>query len=281
MSTPPSTSTSSGFLPTQEKDRAKTFWAHYQQDPCEATAVALVEHYLPLVRRTVRSMAIYTPPSMDQDDLLQHALMGLWSAIERFDHERGVRFEAYALPRIRGSVRDALRRHDPLSRTDRAFLKDMEQHTRACLEATGNLPNEEQLADALDTTVARIHDVSIRAQPWLSLDSGGVEDAQAGDTRSFIDALPDEKSKNPEQETVKNERIQIFRRAFRRLSEQQQKVLYLYYYEDFTLKEIGTAMDLTEARICQVHAAGLLALRSLMSISEESEDQHRNKGRSA
>lgn len=267
MNRPASESHSPDAAP--QTDNAASLWATHQKEPCEATAVALVEHYLPLVRRTVRSMAIYTPPSMDQDDLLQHALMGLWTAIERFDEQRGIRFEAYALSRIRGAVRDALRRHDPLSRTDRTLLKEMEKRTLTYMHKTGSLPDEEQLADALDTTLDRIRDVSVRAQPWLSLDAQRTGDAQQGNAPPFIESLVDEKASTPGQDAETSERIGIFRRAFRHLSEQQQKVLYLYYYEDLTLKEIGNALELTEARICQVHAAGLLALRSLMHDGTE------------
>lgn len=252
--------------PAAEDTDVAACWAAYRADPGEATAVALLEHYLPLARRTVRSMAIYTPPDMDVDDLVQHALLGLWNAVRRFDEKRGVQFEAFALPHVRGAVRDALRRHDPLSRTDRTLLKKIEQESLDQFKRHGAVPDTTALARALDLAPERVEDLLTRAQPWLSLESTRSADGQPN--LSLLETLPDEEAPSPEQETLKRERAARFREAFRQLPVRQQKILYLYYYEDLTLKDIGEALNLTEARICQVHAAGLLALRALMRAQD-------------
>jgi len=233
--------------------------------------VALVEEYVPLVRRIVRSMAIYTAPDMDMDDLLQHALLGLWAAITRYEEGRGASFEAYAYPRIRGAVRDALRRHDPLTRTDRALFRKVESHTQWCLEQNGAVPDETDIARALEVPVARIHAVTTRALPWLSLDATIADRGHSGAPISFMDTFPDEHAVDAGEEALRRDNAEVFRRAFRRLPDRKQKVLYLYYYEGLTLKEVGAVLDLTEARICQIHAASLVALRAIMRAETETE----------
>ncbi len=255
--------------PPGRSPEAADYWAAHRADPSEATAVALVEQYVPLVRRIVRSMAIYAAPNMDMDDLLQHALLGLWSAINRYEDGRGASFESYAGPRIRGAVRDALRRNDPLSRTDRALFRKVESHTQWHLEQTGTVPDETEIARALEIPVARIHEVTTRAQPWLSLDAVIAGRGDTGSTISFMDTFPDEKAVDAGEEAIRSDDAELFRRAFRRLPDRQQKVLYLYYYEGLTLKEVGAVLDLTEARICQIHAAVLVALRVIMRAEAE------------
>ncbi len=238
-------------------------WNAFHSNPGEKSAVALVEHYLPLVRRVVRKMVVYTPHYMDMDDLIQHALMGLWAAIVRYDETRGVPFEAYAVPRIRGAVRDALRRQDPLTRTERTLLKKLDQLTLDYLERFNRTPDEETLADLAGLEPKRLSALLVRAQPWISLDAIVGDGMDSGS--SLADRLTDHRAADPSKETMRMEQAGRFRAAFRRLPVRQQKILYLYYYEDLTLKEIGATLDLTEARICQLHAAALLALASLLT----------------
>ena len=249
--------------PETERDEASVFWTAFRETPSEETALALVQHYMPMVRRIVRQMAVYTPPFMDTDDLMQHAFMGLWTAIDRFEEDRGVPFEAYAVRRIRGAVRDALRRQDPLSRTERDLLKKLDDVTHDHLIRFGISPDEEALAEAAGVDLPRLQELLVRAQPWISLDAMS-DDGQSGSGPMF-ERVADSSSPDPRRDAMRKERIAKFRRAFRQLQPRQQKILYLYYFEDLTLREIGAILELTEARICQLHAAALLALRAILS----------------
>lgn len=255
--------------PPTQNDDAKTenadtaVWDAFSRDPSEQNAIALVEHYLPLVRRIVRKMVVYTPHYMDMDDLIQHALMGLWTAIVRFDITRGVPFEAFAGPRIRGAVRDALRRQDPLTRAERNQLKKLDQLTLEYLERFDKTPDEDVLADLAGLESEQLRSLLVRAQPWISLDAIAGDGMNSGG--ALAERLMDHRAADPHKETIRQEQAARFRAAFRHLPTRQQKILYLYYYEDLTLKEIGVTLDLTEARICQLHAAALLALASLLT----------------
>lgn len=243
-------------------------WQAFREAPNEENTVALVRHYMPLVRRIVRQMAVYTPQYMDTDDLMQHAFMGLWKAIDRFDESRGVPFAAYVVPRIRGAVRDALRQQDPLSRTERDSIKKLDQITQDYLMKYHRAPDEDALAAAAGMEVEKLRALLVRAQPWISLEATAEGGNQDGGPLS--ERLTDYRSPDPRQETMRSELAARFRSAFRQLPSRQQKVLYLYYFEDLTLKEVGAALDLTEARICQLHAGALLALRSILTMGRAS-----------
>ncbi len=243
-----------------KKDAA---WSAYRADPSEENAIVLIREHIPLVRRVVQQMAIYQSSYIDMEDLMQHALMGLWTAIGRYDDARGVPFEAYALPRIRGAVHDALRQQDPLTRTERDLVKKMNQITRAHLEEFNEAPDEETLADLAGVSLAQMRELLARAQPWISLDAQ-MEDGNDS-MGTLADRLADERAPDPRNETSRHELIERFREAFKRLPVRQQKILYLYYFEDLTLKEVGAVMDLSEARICQLHAAALLVLKAMLT----------------
>ncbi len=247
------------------EDGDTPLWADYRDSPTENALAALFEHYLPLVRRVMASMTVYTLPDMGRDDLLQHALMGLLTAISRFDSLRAERFAGFAIPRIRGAVLDALRRHDPLSRGDRSLLKKLQECVAAYAGEYGEAPDEEALAKVAGIEVERLRTLSSRAQSWLSLDEIQNGDPNSSGGVSLVERLIDEQSPDPHLQTANREEAACFRQAFRKIDSRQQKILYLYYFEDLTLKEIGEILSLSEARICQLHAASLLALKSLMT----------------
>ena len=245
-----------------EKKDSKAVWAAFRAEPSEANSIALIQHHIPMVRRIVRQMAIYQTAFIDMEDLMQYALMGLWTAVGRYDDARGVPYEASAVPLIRGAVHDALRQQDPLTRTERDMLKKLGQITQSHLEEFNVAPDEDTLAELAGIGVDKLQGLLTRAQPWISLDAQSEEE---GGFSSLVDRLPDERAPNPHRETSRREQIVRFRGAFKKLTPRQQKILYLYYFEDMTLKEVGAIMDITEARVCQIHAGTLLALRALLS----------------
>jgi RNA polymerase sigma factor FliA len=251
------------YNPEPELPDAAALWEAYRRDSCEANMVALIRAYVPLVRRIVRQMAIYQSPSIDVEDLMQVALMGLWTSIDRYDADRGVPFEAYALTRIRSSVHDALRRQDPLSRTDREQLKQLNQATQTYLQAHGRAPEEDVLAELVGMDAEKMRFLLVRAQPTLSLNA--LMERSGESLGTLDERLADDNAPNPFAETSRREQIERFREAFKQLPSRQQKILYLYYFEDLTLKEVGAVMELTEARICQIHAGALLALRAILT----------------
>ncbi len=255
----------SAFSTMPEQEQKDAAWAAFRSKACEQNAIALIQQHIPLVRRVVQQMAIYQSSYIDMEDLMQHALMGLWTAIGRYDEARGVPFEAFALPRIRGAVHDALRQQDPLTRTEREVLKKLNQYTREHMEEFNEVPDEDTLAEVAGIPSAQMRELLARSQPWISLDA--QMDDGPDSFGSLGDRLADERAPDPRDETSRRERIAQFREVFKRLPVRQQKILYLYYFEDLTLKEVGAVMDLSEARICQLHAAALLVLKAMLTTA--------------
>lgn len=238
-------------------------WQAYAQDPSEATTAALLEQYLPVVHGIIRNLHIYPRADLDREDFLQVAMMGLLEAIPRYDQSRGVSFRSFAARRVRGAVLDLLRKFDTLSRKEREEWQGVQSHLRDYVNTNAYMPDEETLAKKAGISLSKLQDLSLRAQSTLSLDMVYQTDSD-GDGVSLADRLIDEAAKNPGGEAAQQELRTHFRSAFRMLPDREQKILYLYYYEELTLKEIGEVMELTEARICQLHAKSLLSLRALI-----------------
>ena len=242
---------------------AETLWAAHVACPCEQSLADLLDHYLPIARGVVRDFHLYSRADLDQDDVLQVAMMGLLEALRRYDPSRGVTFRSFALRRVKGAVLDLLRKTDVLSRKEREQWGRLQSAIALHLGAHGCLPDDEALALLVGVSVEHMHMLMVRVKTVLSLDMtypGGTE----GTCGCLLDTIIDESCEGPADALVREERYETFRAAFRLLDSRAQKILYLYYYEDLTLREIGQVLELTEARICQLHAKSLLVLRAIL-----------------
>ena len=235
------------------------FWHNRSSD--EALA-RLMEVWMPFVHRVLQRLSIHLPSHVSLDDLLQSALIGLYQAIENFDPKHGVSFEAFGYRRIKGAILDELRAMDRVSRTSRAQLRKIEQAIQEWLQKHGASPTEEELAEAVDMTPRDLALLLDRAQPWLSLDEVVLE----GDNRNVFlrEVVADARAIQPDEEAAKSDLRDNLRKAFLTLTPREQKILYLYYYEELRLSEIAAIYDLTEARICQLHALSVARLRAAL-----------------
>ncbi|MFH0880569.1 MAG: FliA/WhiG family RNA polymerase sigma factor, partial [Lentisphaerota bacterium] len=222
----------------------------------------LIENYLPFVHRVLERLAIHLPSHVALEDLLQAALVGLFQAIEHFDPHQGVAFEAFAYRRIRGAILDELRAADRISRSNRAQVRKIEQAIRLWAQEHGSAPGEDDLAGLVGMTSEALNLLLDRAQPWLSLDEMVLE----GDSRSvpLKEVIADPRAIMPDQAAQKGDLNHCLHKAFLQLTSREQKILYLYYYEELRLSEIAALYDLTEARICQLHALALAKLRAVL-----------------
>ena len=240
--------------------RADMLWSDYLSDSTdERASLALIEYYLPLVHSIIGRMAVYLPSHMDMSDLQQHGLIGLCEAIGSYDNKRGVRFETFAYHRIRGAVLDVLRKADNLSRSNRKVLKQLAEVATDYIEQHGYAPDTAEMAEAAGMTTDDVRNLLQRAQPWLSLDQ--VMEVNDGQQTTLADLIADESAPDPGRQAAARDCRMLLRRALRWLPLRQQKMLYLYYFEEMTLKEIANLFEISEARVCQLHATSLMALR--------------------
>jgi RNA polymerase sigma factor FliA len=242
-------------------------WLEYWRNPDSGEALSnLVEVLLPLVHKVFERVSISLPSYVATEDLMQVALIGLYHAINRFDPKQGLSFGAFAYPRIRGAILDELRAMDRVSRSSRAQLRKMEQFIDEWISDHGESPDETELSNGMGLQPGELAALIERAQPWLSLDEIVVRGEEIG--QSLMDILVDSKAPAPDAEAQRQDLRRQLRLTFLSLSSREQKILYLYYYEDLRLSEIAMLYGLSEARICQIHAMAITKLRVALSRLE-------------
>ncbi len=240
----------------------KNLWFAYWQDRTSSEAKAqLLEAWMPLVQNLLTRIAIRLPPHVAREDLLQAALIGLYGAIERFRPDMEAGFESFACHRIRGAMLDELRKNDYLSRGTRARLRKVEAAIEEGISKHGAPPSEDELAALLGMSTGELNRTLDNARPWLSLDQS-ISAENSADPITLRDVVENPDSADPAAEAENTDMRRILRLAFRTLASREQKILYLYYFEDLRVKEIATLFEITEARVCQIHTMTILKLNS-------------------
>ncbi|GAC1435687.1 MAG: RNA polymerase sigma factor WhiG [Solirubrobacteraceae bacterium] len=212
-------------------------------------------------------MATGLPAHVDEADLISYGLVGLIAAIERFDVGREVRFETYAITRIKGAILDELRAMDWVPRSVRARARAIER-ANAKLEAKlQRVPADEELAAELGVSTDEFRDslLSIANSSVTALDELWVSGDSSGDGISLLDTIHDPSAPDPEQVVDTNELKDRIADAISRLPDREKLVVALYYYENLTLREIGEVLGVTESRVSQLHTKAVLRLRSRLS----------------
>lgn len=223
----------------------------------------LLENYLPLVKYTADRIYAKLPDKVELDDLISAGIFGLMDAIDAFDPERGVKFETYCTPRIRGSILDELRSMDWVPRLVRARARQLER-ALATLEAQlGRTPTEKEIASELNMTMEDFHRLQkdATATGVVSLSNKFNESDGEKDIRE-IDIIEDQKSQNPVHEVQKRDLKGLLTKG---LTRAERLIIVLYYYEEMTMKEIGATLDLSESRVSQMHSSIIARLKAQMN----------------
>ncbi|MBI2939776.1 MAG: FliA/WhiG family RNA polymerase sigma factor [Chloroflexi bacterium] len=240
-------------------------WNQYVASRDPALREKLILQYAPLVKYVVGRLAINLPTILDSEDIISYGIIGLMDAVERFDPTRSVKFETYAIARIRGAIIDGLRSLDQIPRTARQRARDVEQAFVELEARLGRPPNDDEVAAHLGMDLERFHQVIMRSSMHtLSLDSLlQIDDDSAPLTRG--DLLEDKEGVDPEEYTERRELHHRLMAAVQRLPERERLVLALYYHEELTMKEISRVMEISESRVCQLHGQAILRLRGYLS----------------
>ena len=214
---------------------------------------ALIEQYLPLVRYHAERVWSRLPDEVDLDDLTSAGIFGLMDAIDAFDLDRGVKFETYCVPRIRGAMLDELRKMDWVPRLVRSRARKLSEANKELSERLGRMPTQDELAEHLKVDKAELSRVmsDANAAGLVSLNKKWFETDGSKDV-SEIDLIEDERGEDP---TSRMQRSDIIRMVTKGLSRNERMILILYYYEEMTMKEVGATLDLSESRVSQMHSA--------------------------
>ena len=229
----------------------------------------LVNIYSRIVKYVAGRMAIGLPHYVEFNDLISAGLLGLIQAIDNFDHNRGIKFETYAIPRIRGSILDELRSQDWFPRSLRRKAKQLEEAYSTLEVKLGRPATDAEVARELSIDLTELDtmvgEVSIATIMSLDADTSGDESEQSSSLGEF---LADPRTDDIEQILAKQEMKELVGQRMTELPEKEQLVLVLYYYEELTLKEIGEILDVTESRVCQIHTKAILRLKGKIQRHE-------------
>ncbi len=248
--------------------RLDALWARYKDTQGRDARDQLILHYSPLVKYVAGRVGVGLPQNVDQADLVSYGIFGLIDAIEKFDPERGFKFETYAISRIKGSILDELRSIDWVPRSVRAKARSLET-AHAKLEARlHRAPTDEELAEALDLSEAQLQQLLSQVS---FVGMAALDEMLAGGDRGESVTLGDtiaDSGRGPVSTYESEETRQLLAETINRMPDREKLVLTLYYYEALTLAEIGEVLSVTESRVCQIHTKAVLQLRSRMAAAE-------------
>ena len=240
-------------------------WRRYRKSETEEMRQMLLNKFLPLVRNVASRMAMGFPRSVELPDLVNTGVIGLIEAFRNFDPGRGVKFETYAVPRIRGAILDELRALDWVPRSTRAKSREIDKSYNILENKYGRPPEKTELAKHMNVTMEELHlsldDVS--GTNILSLDDIIFRE---DDNRqvSRIETIVDTSKINILGELEKDELRAFLSIAMEKLTAQEKLVIELYYYEELTRKEIGEVMSISESRVSQIHTRAVSKLRTMV-----------------
>jgi RNA polymerase sigma factor for flagellar operon FliA len=249
----------------------RELWQSYKKKADPALRERLILHYSPLVKYVAGRVGVGLPPNIEQADLVSYGIFGLIDAIEKFDLERAIKFETYAISRIRGAIIDELRAIDWIPRSVRYKAREVE---KAYAKLEGELhrtPSESEVAAEMGIALEDLHQIfsQVSFVNVVALDELLSVGGEKGDKLSLVDTLEDTKAEDPVLAFESEETKFLLAKAINTLPEREKIVVTLYYYEGLTLAEIGQVLGVTESRICQMHTKAVLQLRGKLAESKD------------
>lgn len=242
-----------------------SLWREYFNDKSNKTVRdTLIVQYIYLIRYVVGRVKVTLPASISIEDIAGYGVEGLINAIERYSPQKNTRFETYALIRIRGAILDKIRAEDFLPRSVRKKIKDIKIAQEQLKQELGRTPTTNEIAKYMDMDVESVVKFLSEDTTITSIyDKKGA----AEDSVEIIDTIEDKNRLNPQEQAEEKNVKQELEKALLRLPERERIIMVLYYQENMTLKEIGDTLNMSESRICQLHAQGIMKLKNILSES--------------
>lgn len=250
-------------METTEKINIEKVWQQFHNKHDDESRNLLMENYSPLVRYVAERLHTKLPDKVEVDDLISAGNFGLMDALNAFDPERGVKFETYCSPRIRGAILDELRNMDWVPRLVRARAHRLSRATQSLEAHLGRKPTEQEIASELQMEMEEFKRLRRDADAvgLVSLNAKYGEDEGDKDLRE-IDVLKDQKSADPLTEAQKRDLKSLLTKG---LTRAERLIIVLYYYEEMTMKEIGATLDLSESRVSQMHSSIVARLKAQLN----------------
>lgn len=242
-------------------------WVKYSKVKSVSLKHKIIMHYIWLVKYVLQQMHLPNNSILDEDDFLNIGILGLHEAIERFELDRGVKFESYAIPRIKGIIQDELRKLDWLSRTARKKAHEYLQASDTLRASKGREVSMEEIRKQLNVSPEKYHSylaAAAAAKASLSLFETQTSNSFDDEESDMLEEIPDTGQENFLDVLENEERIGFLTSYLNKLNERKRLVMSLYYYENLTFREIGQVLKVSESRICQIHTQVVNDLRKRM-----------------
>jgi len=242
-------------------------WQEYKTTAQPQLRERLILHYSPLVKYVAGRVGVGLPPNIEQADLVSYGIFGLIDAIEKFDLSRAIKFETYAISRIKGAIIDELRAIDWIPRSVRYKAREVEKAYAALETRLFRTPTEAEVAAELNISLDDLHAIfsQVSFVNVVALDELLNVGGERGDKLSLVDTLEDTKAEDPVMAFETEETKYLLAKAINTLPEREKIVVTLYYFEGLTLAEIGDILGVTESRVCQIHTKAVGVLRGQMT----------------
>ncbi len=250
-------------------DDTLQLWREYRRSGDRGLRDRLILTYAPLVKYVAGRLGSGLPAHVDEGDLVSYGLLGLIAAIERYDPDRDVKFETYAIARIKGSILDELRAMDWVPRSVRSRAREIERAMAELEAKLGRAPSDEEIAAKVGISQGELEGslTDISRSSIAALDELWTVSGSGGDQVALIDTIEDESLPDPQSAMTSTEMKEAIADAIARLPEREKLVVTLYYYEDLTLREIGEVLGVTESRVSQLHTKAILRLKARLGGS--------------
>ncbi len=249
-----------------ELGQARRIWAD------RSAREEIIQRYTPLVKSIAERLAVALRPVLDMEDVIAAGMVGLVKAVQRFDPGRGALFESYAAALIRGAILDQLRSLDSFSRRIRRRAREIEAAVAHMQVELGRVPTDQEVADQLSMDLDSYRKALTESRPVaVSLDATVAWDEE-GEECSLLSTLEDSSSPDPASLAEKRGLLHALAEAVSRLDERDRLLLSLYYREELTMREISRVMDISESRVCQLHARAILRLRTYLRLWDSSQN---------
>jgi RNA polymerase sigma factor for flagellar operon FliA len=248
---------------TDQQLDIEQIWEQFHKDHSETFRNLLMKHYRYLVKYTAERLYSKLPDKVELDDLISAGIFGLMDAIDAFDPSRGVKFETYCSPRIRGSILDELRSMDWVPRLVRSRAHQLTKATQSLETHLGRKPTERETAEELDMDMDEFSRLQRDANA-VSLVSLSTKYSEGDGEKDIceIDIIKDDRSRDPLTEAQKRDLRSLLTKG---LTRAERLIVVLYYYEEMTMKEIGATLDLSESRVSQMHSSIIARLKAQMN----------------
>lgn len=260
--------TSYNNIKRMSEEELTALWHEYLNDKTNKSARdTLIVQYIYLIRYVVGRVKVTLPSTISIEDIAGYGVEGLINAIERYSPQKNTRFETYALIRIRGAILDRIRAQDFLPRSVRQKIKEIKNAQENLKQELGRMPTTMEVAKYLDMDADKVTQLLSEDTTITSIydKKGNTEDSV-----EVIDTIEDTNKLNPQEQAEEKNVKQELQRALSRLPERERIIMVLYYQENMTLKEIGETINMSESRVCQLHAQSIMKLKNILSENRSS-----------